>query len=115
MSTSASNSLPYNHDSRTAVEQETTPGGNEPARWVTIYKTLGLMPAQIMAGRLEAEGIPARAWQEGAGQALGLTVGLLGNGHVSVPDTHADTARQLLAEIEKENEAWAEEAWDEEE
>ena len=118
MGTPTSNSIPFHHDATphdAADEQETTPGGNEPIRWVTIYKTLGLVPAQIMAGRLEAEGIPARAWQEGAGQALGLTVGLLGNGHVSVPDTYADEARQLLDEIEKENEAWAEEGWDEEE
>lgn len=113
MGTSTSNSIPYHHKS--TDEKETTPGGNKSVRWVTIYKTLGLAPAQIMAGRLEAEGIPVRAWQEGAGQALGLTVGLLGNGHVSVPETYADQARQLLDEIEKENEAWANEAWDEEE
>ena len=108
-------SIPYNNGHESASEQETTPSGEEPIRWVTIYKTLGLVPAQIMAGRLEAEGLPARAWQEGAGQALGLTVGLLGNGHVSVPETHAEEARRLLAEIEKENEAWAAEDWEDEE
>lgn len=88
---------------------ETTPGDGQAVRWVTIYKTLGLTPAQIMVGRLEAEGIPARAWQEGAGQALGLTVGLLGNGHVSVPEPLAERASQILADVERENELWQEE------
>lgn len=82
---------------------------DEPVRWVTIYKTLGLLPAQIMAGRLEAEGIPVRAWQEGAGQALGLTIGLLGNGHVAVPESFAEQARDILTEAERENEAWLDE------
>lgn len=102
-----SNTFPLGFDD--AQSGETTPGGKEPARWVTVYRTLGLAPAQIMAGRLEAEGIPARAWQEGAGQALGLTVGLLGNGHVSVPEPMAKQAREILAEVERENEAWLDE------
>lgn len=87
-------------------DNETTLGGSQAVRWVTVYKTLGLAPAQIIAGRLEVEGIPARAWQEGAGQALGLTIGLLGNGHVSVPAEWAEKASDILAEIERENEAW---------
>ena len=97
--------FPHDADS----DGETSPGGSQSIRWVTVYKTLGLTPAQIIAGRLEAEGIPARAWQEGAGQAFGLTIGLLGNGHVSVPANLAEEASQLLAEIERENEAWLDE------
>jgi hypothetical protein len=52
-----------------------------------------------LAGRLQAEGIPARAWQEAAGQALGLTVGLLGTGYVAVPAGLADQAREILADV----------------
>ena len=34
--------------------------------WEVVSQAAGLLPAQIMAGRLQSEGIPARAWQEGA-------------------------------------------------
>jgi hypothetical protein len=87
---------------------ETTPGGQREARWQTVARTAGLLPAQILAGRLESEGIPVRVWQEGAGQALGLTVGMLGTGHVMVPESYVEQAGQLLAEVE-------EGPWDEEE
>jgi hypothetical protein len=87
---------------------ETTPGGKREVRWHTIARTAGLLPAQILAGRLESEGIPTRVWQEGAGRALGLTVGMLGTGHVMVPESYAEQAGQILAQA-------AEEAWDEEE
>jgi len=40
--------------------------------WVVVEQTMGITVAEIIAGRLQAEGIPARAWQEGAGEALGL-------------------------------------------
>lgn len=86
--------------SKDPATKETTPGGRQEIIWETVAKTSGLLQAQIMAGRLEAEGIPARAWQEGAGRALGLTVGLLGAGHVVVPDQFAGKARQILAEAD---------------
>jgi hypothetical protein len=57
-----------------------------------------LAPAEIIAQRLQSEGIPARAWQEGAGQAFGLTVGLLGNGYVIVPEAYLEEAKAILAE-----------------
>lgn len=94
-----SNSLPLNKRDKNKAN-EATGGGDEPVRWEIVTKTPGLMPATIIAGRLQAEGIPARAWQEGAGQALGLTVGILGTGNVAVPSTFADKAREILADIE---------------
>lgn len=81
-----------------------TPGGDQPIEWKVATKTAGITPATIIAGRLQANGIPARAWQEGAGQAYGLTVGLLGNGYVMVPETFLDEARALLAEEFEEEE-----------
>jgi hypothetical protein len=45
---------------------------------------------------LKSEGIPARAWQEGAGEALGLMVGILGTANVGVPDEFADRALMIL-------------------
>ena len=67
-------------------------------KWEVVVKTAGLAPAEIIAQRLESEGIPARAWQEGAGQAFGLTVGLLGNGYVIVPEPFLDQAKAILEE-----------------
>lgn len=82
---------------KSSASRETTPGGGREVRWEQVAKTPGLTPAEIMVGRLRAEGIPAVAWQEGAGVALGLTVGLLGEGHVMVPEEYADRAREILA------------------
>jgi hypothetical protein len=105
MSTLASNSLPYNDDNdkqveeeQTAVEQTAPPGGEQEIRWKVATKTAGITPATIIAGRLQANDIPARAWQEGAGQAYGLTVGLLGDGYVMVPESYLEQAKALLAE-----------------
>jgi hypothetical protein len=76
----------------------TTPEGSEPVRWHVVAKQAGLIQATIVAGRLQAAGIPARAWQEGAGQAIGLTVGLLGTGYVAVPEEYAEQAEAILDE-----------------
>ena len=64
--------------------------------WVVVEQTMGITVAEIIAGRLQSEGIPARAWQEGAGEALGLIVGRLGTGHVVVPEEFAQDARDIL-------------------
>lgn len=91
-------SMPMNEDSVSA----TGPGGKREVRWEVVARTPGLTPAQILAGRLQAEGIPARAWQEGAGRATGLVVGLLGTGHVVVPEEFVDQALEILAATEEE-------------
>lgn len=83
--------LPEADNSQSATPQE----GQEIA-WEIVAKTPGITVAEIIAGRLQSEGIPARAWQEGAGEALGLIVGLLGTGHVVVPEEYADRARAIL-------------------
>jgi hypothetical protein len=75
----------------------TTPGEAQEVRWEVVEQTSGITAAEIVAGRLQSEGIPARAWQEGAGEAIGLIVGLLGTGHVVVPAEYAEQARAILA------------------
>jgi len=75
-------------------------GAGEETRWKEVASTAGIMAAQILAGRLQSEGIPARAWQEGAGQAMGLSVGLLGTGHVVVPEEYVEKAREILADVD---------------
>lgn len=72
------------------------PEPNKEITWEVVAKTGGITPAQIMADRLTAEGIPARAYQEGAGMALGLTVGLLGTGYVVVPEEFVTKAEAIL-------------------
>lgn len=99
MSKMASNALPLddgNEAPNSKEEQEMT-GGNREIKWKTVTKTAGLMPAEIIGGRLQAEGIPVRVWQEGAGQAFGLTVGLLGTGYVQVPVDYLEQAKEILA------------------
>ena len=78
------------------LDKEMKPGHNEEVHWEIIFRTSGLLPAQIVAGRLQTEGIPVRAWQEAAGQAFGLTIGLLGTGYVSVPEEYVDQALDIL-------------------
>ncbi len=94
MSDSFNGSLPLSFD------DETTPGGKKSIKWETIARVTGLMQATIIAGRLQASGIPARAWQEAAGQALGLLVGALGTGYVAVPEEYVDEALSILEEEE---------------
>lgn len=99
MKTLATGSTPLDDDETedTAEARMTTPSGNRETKWTVVAETPGLAAAEIIANRLVAEGIPARAWQEGAGQAFGLTVGLLGTGHVVVPDDFAEEAKAILA------------------
>lgn len=101
-------SLPVSDNNTNSASQETTSGGSEEIRWEVVARAAGLMPATIMAGRLQAEGIPTRTWQEGAGRALGLTVGILGTGYVAVPEEFVDEAREILADESQVD-------WDEEE
>ncbi len=97
MSNLNAQSIPLNDadDRETAV---TTPGSPTEVKWEIVAQTFGLTPATIIAGRLQAENIPARAWQEGAGRALGLTVGILGTGYVAVPEEYVEKALEILEE-----------------
>jgi len=83
----------------TQLTPESGDDGNVPraVRWTVVETASGITAAEIIAGRLRSEGIPARAWQEGAGEALGLLVGVLGTGHVVVPEEYAEQARAILA------------------
>ncbi len=73
------------------------PGAPHAIHWVIVANTMGLTTAQLMAGRLQADGIPARAWQEGPATVFALTVGILGTGHVAVPEAFVEQAEAILA------------------
>lgn len=105
MTDSNANTLPMNEE----TSRDAQSGEPHEVRWEIVTTTSGLMAAEIIVGRLQAEGIPARAWQEGAGEALGLIVGKLGTGNVAVPEEFAEQAREILAEAEAEAEMWFEE------
>jgi hypothetical protein len=81
---------------------ETTSGKSREVRWIVVKRTPGITVAEIYVGHLQSEGIPARAWQEGAGEALGLTVGLLGTAHVVVPEEYVDQAQAILTAAEED-------------
>lgn len=81
--------------------EQASSGRYREIRWEVVTETFGITPARIIAGRLESEGIPARAWQEGAGEALGLYIGKLGTGYVGVPVEYAERARAILAEVDE--------------
>jgi hypothetical protein len=88
-------------------ENSSTSGGPKEVKWEVVAQLPGITPATIVAGRLKAEGVPVRAWQEGAGQALGLTVGLLGTGYVAVPEEYVEQALEIL-DYEEEPVDWDE-------
>ena len=101
MSQFASQPLPFPADGDSQSGAASS-GGREPIKWVIVSRTAGLAPAHIIAGRLQAEGIPVRVWQEAAGQAIGLTVGILGTGHVAVPEEFVAQAESLLDNADAE-------------
>jgi len=77
---------------------ETTPKKEQKVRWEVVAVVNGLAEAAIIQGRLESEGIPARVHQEPAGVAIGLTVGLLGQAKVFVPEPLVETALDILSQ-----------------
>jgi hypothetical protein len=113
MSNSAS--LPLDQDNEQNHENEVaaTPPEQQEVRWEVVAEERGLLPARIIADRLQSEGIPARAWQESVGQAYGMTVGPLGTGFVSVPEEYVERAQEILAES-AEMPVDDDEVWDEE-
>ena len=70
MNSMDSGSLAFDSDSEEkenmtphAHSGETTPGGDKETQWEVVSETMGIAPAEIIAQRLQAEGIPARARQ----------------------------------------------------
>ena len=66
--------------------------------WVVIEKTAGDLQAEILRGLLEAQGIPVLLSQEGAGRAIGLSVGPLGEVEILVPAERCLEAEVILEE-----------------
>ena len=74
---------------------------------VTVYRSMGMLGAQVVKAKLEAAGIPTMLKYESAGLVFGLTVDGLGMVEVQVPEEYADEAEALVTE-EPEGEPAAE-------
>lgn len=64
--------------------------------WVAIETVPGDLQAEILRGLLEAQGIQVYLSQEGAGRAIGLSVGPLGAVEILVPAESRQLALQVL-------------------
>jgi len=79
-------------------------------KWVVVYKAAGMVNAQIILGRLQTEGIPARLQYETIGViSYSLDVDGLGEVRIFVPESSANAAKEILTQRFDENElTWEE-------
>lgn len=64
--------------------------------WVVVETVTGSLQAELLRGLLEAQGIEVILSQEGAGRALGLEVGLMGEVNMLVPIEGVQQAREVI-------------------
>lgn len=69
------------------------------SEWVVAAETAGPGLAEILCGLLEACNIEARMSQEGAWQAIPLTVGILGTAQVLVRQQDLAQAQAVIADF----------------
>jgi len=65
-------------------------------RWVVVEVVTDDIQAEILRGLLVSQGIEAIISKEGAGHALGLTIGMMGESQILVPSGSKDHALQVL-------------------
>ena len=66
--------------------------------WELLDEISGSIDAEIIRGLLESQGIKVILSQEGAGRAIGLTVGPMGEIQILVPKDQLDIAQEILAD-----------------
>ncbi len=88
-----------NADETTASAAATgaTTGGRDDQSPVVVWEAANRMEAEIVAGRLHSEGIPAIIRGESLGAIYGLTTGSLAAATVLVPAALAAKALEILA------------------
>ena len=64
--------------------------------WEVITEVSGELQAGLLRNLLEAQGIKVFLNQEGAGRAVGLTLGPLGEVQIMVPEHQSQEARQIV-------------------
>ena len=67
-------------------------------QWETVESVSGDLQAELLRGLLEAQGITVLLSREGAGRALGLSVGTLGEVQILVPSDQKSQAELILQE-----------------
>ncbi len=78
---------------------------------VTVYRSQGILGAEVVKAKLEAAGVPTLLKYESAGLVLGLTVDGLGQVEVQVPaDREAEAIALIAEEAELDPEQTNEEA-----
>jgi len=65
-------------------------------KWEELDTVSGPFQAEVLRGLLEAQEIPVLLIQEGAGRAVGFTVGPLGEVQILVPSVEIDRAKIIL-------------------
>ena len=66
--------------------------------WVLVVKIQGQLPAEIIKGLLEAQGLQVWLNAQGAARAYAVSVGTLGAVELLVPSSQAVQAREILDE-----------------
>lgn len=117
MTETIGDTLPWPHSGKRGerAASETTPGGTETTRWVTVAENLSPAEAVVIKSRLESEEIPAITQQEAMGSVLGLTVGPMGSAKVLVPEPLAERALNILSETFEDDDFWDDETFSESE
>lgn len=67
--------------------------------WTIVFYASGMIEAEIVSGRLNAENIPSKLEYEAIGQLYALTMDGLGEVRVLVPNDFEQRARQALSEF----------------
>ena len=70
---------------------------------ITVYRSQGMLGAEVVKGKLELAGLPTLLKYEAVGQVLGLTVDGLGMVEVQVPEEWFEQAMELLREPAEED------------
>lgn len=65
-------------------------------KWELITIVSGELQADLLRSLLEAQGIEVFLNQEGAGKAVGLTLGPMGEVQILVPENQSEAARQIV-------------------
>lgn len=64
--------------------------------WIVVGQVNGNLEAEMLRGLLEAQGVEARISQEGAGKALGLGIGRLGEVQILTRAYDQEIAREIM-------------------
>lgn len=65
-------------------------------KWEVLDEVSGSIDAEIIRGLLESQDIKVVLSQEGAGRALGLTIGSMGGTQILVPQKQLTEAQEIL-------------------